>query len=249
VCSPDALPIKGRLREFHECPDDWMRDCWQMSIAFLRLMRRITRMIQAENLSEEVTELIKRTSGKGVPYKLKKIRKNLFTLDGFKTLKARVIPYLDQAAKERRYAWYKAFCVSWESAKSGGTGGVQVVVMYMDEKRLYDCASRAHDKRIASIGILPKYYKVQHKSHIPKQMGLAATGFVVTNNHDMRSRGEAFKFKLHRAGRMCPAKKDSYKRVYREYGTFRYPKLPQNILRQQGELYFEDMNVSGSTIG
>jgi hypothetical protein len=68
-----------------------------------------------------------------------------------------------------------------------------------DEKQFYGCVSRAHNKIIASVGILPKDYKVQHKSHILKMMGLADTGFIVSNN-DIQSGDEAFKLKLQRAG-------------------------------------------------
>jgi hypothetical protein len=108
--------------------------------------------------------------------------------------------------------------VFWESAKSVETGRVQLVLMHMDEKQIYGCVSRAHDRIIYSIGILPKDYKLQHKSRTPNMMGLAAKGFIVSNT--MRPGGDASKFKLHHTGRMCPAKKDSYKRVYRYDGTF-----------------------------
>lgn len=48
---------------------------------------------------------------------------------------------------------------------------------------------------------------------------------------------------------MIPAQKDSYKRVYREDGTFHYPKVAENILRKKGNLYFQSMDVTGSSEG
>jgi hypothetical protein len=48
---------------------------------------------------------------------------------------------------------------------------------------------------------------------------------------------------------MQKAKKDSYKRVYQEDGTYHYPKIPENKLRMKGEMYFESMEITGSNEG
>lgn len=45
---------------------------------------------------------------------------------------------------------------------------------------------------------------------------------------------------------MVKAKKNSYKRVYRDDGTYHYPTDPNNILRKKGEEYFENWEITGS---
>ena len=65
----------------------------------------------------------------------------------------------------------------------------------------------------------------------------------------MSKGGEAVKISLVRAGRMEPAQKDSYRRVYKQDGTFHYPKEPENLLRKKGELYFKPLEITGSSEG
>jgi hypothetical protein len=49
---------------------------------------------------------------------------------------------------------------------------------------------------------------------------------------------------------MQPAERDTYKRAYKEGGTFHYPKIEANRLRRKGaELYFRPMEVTGSREG
>jgi hypothetical protein len=48
---------------------------------------------------------------------------------------------------------------------------------------------------------------------------------------------------------MNVSSKDSCKRLYRDDGTFHHPNLRANLLQKQGQLYFEDINVSGSNHG
>ncbi len=42
------------------------------------------------------------------------------------------------------------------------------------------------------------------------------------------------------------AKKDSYKRVYNDDGTYNYPRVAENIIRKKGEFYFENCEICGS---
>lgn len=49
--------------------------------------------------------------------------------------------------------------------------------------------------------------------------------------------------------RCAQLRKDSYCRVYREDGRCHYPKIPENRLRKKGELYFEPMEITGSSEG
>ena len=40
--------------------------------------------------------------------------------------------------------------------------------------------------------------------------------------------------------RTVQAKKDSYKRVYNDDGTYNYPRVAEIIIRKKGEFYFEN---------
>eukprot|EP00978_Attheya_sp_CCMP212_P046191 scaffold378327_cov47-Attheya_sp.AAC.1 len=48
---------------------------------------------------------------------------------------------------------------------------------------------------------------------------------------------------------MQKAKKNSYSRVYRNDGTYHYPKDPANILRREGEENFENWEIQGVSEG
>jgi hypothetical protein len=48
---------------------------------------------------------------------------------------------------------------------------------------------------------------------------------------------------------MVTASKDSYKQVYRDDGSFHYPKIPANLLRNKGDLYFKTVELTGSLEG
>jgi len=69
------------------------------------------------------------------------------------------------------------------------------------------------------------------------------------SHNDIEKGGVACKISLTRAGRMVKAQKDSYKRVYRDNGTYYYPKIPENKLRSKGEMYFQSMEITGSSEG
>ena len=69
------------------------------------------------------------------------------------------------------------------------------------------------------------------------------------NENDITKGGTPIMVDCVRIGKELPAKKDTYKRVYKENGTYHYPKLQQNQLRKKGELYFEPLNLTGSSEG
>jgi hypothetical protein len=78
--------------------------------------------------------------------------------------------------------------------------------------------------------------------------GLATTGFAPHNNN-IEKGGIAHKILLTRVGQMQKAKKDSNKHVYKEDGTYHYPKIPENKLQMNGEMYFVSMEITGSNEG
>ena len=63
----------------------------------------------------------------------------------------------------------------------------------------------------------------------------------------MRSGGTGHEILMTRCGGMVQTKKDSYKRVYNDDGTFNCPRIAENIIRKKGEeFYFENWEICGS---
>ena len=114
----------------------------------------------------------------------------------------------------------------------------------MDEKWFYVLVLRTNLKTITSLGIEPVAQKTHYKSHMHTLMAVVVSAFIPKDN-DIEKGGKAFKVSIERAGRMVKATKDSYKRVYREDGTYHYPQIEENRLRTKGEMYFRDMGVTG----
>jgi len=80
-------------------------------------------------------------------------------------------------------------------------------------------------------------------------MYIVVTAFVL-NGNDITAGGTAIPIACVRVGRMRKATKNSYKRVYREDGTYHYPtNIPENRLREKGKEYFQSVELTGSNEG
>ena len=101
---------------------------------------------------------------------------------------------------------------------------------------------------VTSEGVLPCDFHAQHKSHIGKEMYVAMTGYQL-NGNDITKGGREFPISVARVGRRVKATKDSYKRVYKDNGTYHYPKIAGNKLRSKGEYYFKSCEITGSSEG
>ena len=101
----------------------------------------------------------------------------------------------------------------------------------MDEKWFWSIIVCQNLKYVPFLGIEPVQHVVQHKFHLDKIMGIASTAFVPWNNN-IEAGGDAHLVSLTQVGRMVKAKKNSYKRVYKNDGTasYPYPTVPENIL-------------------
>jgi len=66
-------------------------------------------------------------------------------------------------------------------------------------------------------------------------MYIVVTAYVLIDN-DITGRGKAVPIACIRIGKMVKATKDSYKRVYKEDGSFHYPKEPSNQLWKKSEM-------------
>ena len=168
-------------------------------------------------------------------------------LDGFSYTTNHVYPHLDVQAKARRVEWCHAFWLFWLSAKATKSR-TQLVLVHMDEKWFYAMVSRTKNKKITSLGVVPRHNTTHHKSHIHKVLVIAATGLIV-NDNDIEAGGRGVRLSLSRAGKMVRARKDSYKRVYAEDGTYSYPCIAANRIRRKGELYWKDCDITGSDPG
>ena len=174
------------------------------------------------------------------------IRKFCMSLPDSSYKSTRILPHLDQANKERRYWWAIQFWIFWKSAKT--FNNVQVVLVHMDEKWFWSIVVRRNNKSIPMLGIKPVVHSVHHKNHIEKTMGIVAVAYAPKQN-DWKQGGTPFTVSLVRAGRKVKASRDTYRRVYKDDGSYHYPTIQENLLRKKGELYFKGMEVTGSSRG
>ncbi len=158
----------------------------------------------------------------------------------------RLLPRLNQGNKNRRLYWSHQFWIFWQSAVT--FNGVQIILVHMDEKWFWSVVVRRNNKCVPFFGVEPVQHGVQHKSHLDKIMGIASTAFAPDGN-DITKGGRAFLVNLVRVGGMVKATKDTYKRVYRDDGTYHYPVLLENRLQKKGEFYFKGLEITGSKKG
>ena len=79
-----------------------------------------------------------------------------------------------------------------------------------------------------------------------KVLGIATSGFLPVDN-DIEKGGRAVKVRMDHARRTMAAKEDRYKRIYADDGkSYTYPKIVENKLRVKGQLYFQNMEITGS---
>jgi len=174
------------------------------------------------------------------------IRKFVMSLPDSTYTTTRMHPKLDEGCKFRRHQWTKGFWLFWKSATL--FTGVSVLLVHMDEKWFYAIVVRRNNKRVPALGVFPIEHAIQHKNHVYKVMFIASTGFVPHNN-DIENGGVGYKISFVRVGRMVPAARTTFKRVYKPDGKHHYPRVQANILRTQGELYFQPLEITGSSDG
>ena len=179
---------------------------------------------------------------------VKAIREYLIQQEGWDMRKDRILPHLDSAAKARRVEWCCNWWFFWKSVRAVPVEKAIFALVHMDEKWFYAVRTRSNTKVLTSIGLEPNDYYAQHKNHIGKEMYIVATAFVL-NANDITAGGKAIPIACVRVGKKVKAKKDSYKRVYNDDGTFSYPKLDANLIRRKGQMYFKSFELTGSSKG
>ena len=177
------------------------------------------------------------------------ISKWLKQQEGFRIRKDRILPSLDFQAKTRQIIWAHSFWLFWYSARLVSMKKAVFVLVHMDEKWFYAIRTRSNCKVLTSIGLEQSDYRAHHKNHIGKEMYIVVTAYVLRDRNDITKGGTAVPVSLVRVGRMVEATKNTYKREYKDDGSYHYPKIPENILRVEGEKYFKPCELTGSSEG
>ena len=173
----------------------------------------------------------------------------LNTQEGFTLKKDRIIPSLDLNAKERRVEWAETWWTFWKCVKCIPTDKAIVVNIHMDEKWFYAVKARTNIKELTSIGLENNYSKVHHKNNIQKTMYIVVTAYVPMIDNDITKGGKAVPISCYRCVKMVKQSKDSYKRVYKDDGSFHYPKIPENLLNKKGHWYSQNVELTGCSEG
>jgi len=194
--------------------------------------------VSYEKLANHLSNIVDKTT----------IMRHLKDQEGFTTRKDRILPSLDKAAQERRVKWAETFWMFWKCVKCCPSSKVKFVLVHMDEKWFYAIVTRANCKVLTSIGLEPTDYYAHHKNHVGKELYIVVTAYVL-NNNDITGGGKAIPISCIRVGEMLPAQKNTYKRVYKNDGSYHYPPIAENLLRKRGQEYFKPMELNGSTTG
>ena len=123
------------------------------------------------------------------------------------------------------------------------------MLVYMNETWFWAVDKQRHNKKIISLEIQPIDHKTYHTSHINKVIGIVISGFLPVDN-DIEKGRRIMKVGTYRAGRVMAAKEDSYTRIDVDDGkSYTYPKIAKNRLRVKGQLYFKNIEITGSKEG
>ena len=112
----------------------------------------------------------------------------------------------------------------------------------------YVVRCRTNCKAIRSIGVETDDYYAYHKNHTGKQIYTVVTAFVL-NDNDIEKGGTAIPICCARVGKMMNATRDSYLKIYKDDGSYHYPKIQYNLLREKGTYYFKGIELTVSNIG
>lgn len=112
----------------------------------------------------------------------------------------------------------------------------------------YAYVERRFAKMVTSLGVVPVDYSVLHKSHPEKTMVICTTGYIPYEG-DPQLGGIALKLGFRRVGGFTIAATDTFKRVYKEDGSYWYPKVAQGgtPARVKGQPYWENWEIQGSS--
>ena len=169
--------------------------------------------------------------------------------EGYQIKTDRVIQALTKSQKLQRYKWCCTFWTFWKSCTAVPTEKVRFVLVHLDEKWFYAFKTRRNNKVLTSIGLESNHIYARNKNHIEKEMYVVCTAFIPHENNDLTKGGKSIPIACIRCGDLVEAQKDSFQRVYQDDGTFKYPRIDENQLRVEGEVYFKNYDLTGSSLG
>lgn len=251
-CCLEDPPTCKELRKAWEALDESEKDEYEFKAEECRrracyLLEEVTAVLQRTRGGVTWRRLASEVAGSNIPIACAEtVRKFVMTLPESAYKTTRMHPKLDEGCRYRRYEWARGFWIFWNSAKL--CTSIQVVLVHLDEKWFFAIVVRKNNKLVPWLGVEPVQHEIHHKSHIYKEMIAASTAFAPFGN-DMERGGVAYKISFERIGRLVAAIKDTFRRIYKQDGSFHYPPIPANLLRRKGAEYFRSMEITGSNEG
>lgn len=244
--------------DFDKIKSDWEGMSAEMKIQYKQESDRW--MQRAPFLAHEIVDFLMKTNGSAswrqiecflqggenrpIMISSETIRKNFMALEGSRYTSPELLPSLNADSMRKRMNWANGFWVFWNTARTF-KAKTRILLVHMDEKWFHAIVLRKFSKLIPAVGVLPTKKDVHHKSHIDKIMCICFLAFLPEDN-DISKGGKAYNVGMWRAGHMVEAKRNSYRRRYREDGSMHYPQDPEGLLRRAGELYFQPAEVTGA---
>ena len=231
-----------RLCELNRTALEQKTRCQTLYLEIGQVLRRTRGAITWRQLTSQI-------NGVGTPViHWSSMRRYVMKLPQSSYTATRLLPKLNSGTKKKRLDWAKAFWLFWNEAKL--LTNVMVLLVHMDKKWFYSTVKRKNNKYVPFLGMeKPTYHRVNKKSHLDKEMYICSTAFLPSDNN-IASGGLSFCLSCERVGHYTPARKTTYRRVYNnDDGSYTYPQIEENILRRRNELYFQGLEIKGTSEG
>jgi len=155
----------------------------------------------------------------------------------------RVLPLLNKIQRKKAVKFARRFRNNW------GRGKGKFLLVHLDEKWFYGMLLR-HAKVCKVLGLKAPHLYAQHKSHITKVLMMAVVGIAFEDS--LENGGTGVRLGIWRAEAAKVAQRVTNK-AHRdpETGRVTYPSAANGgmQLREKGDVYFVDVEVTGSTSG
>ena len=154
------------------------------------------------------------------------IQRWITSREGYRLYSEKVIPLLSPTQKEKHLTFAKHLRNNW------GRGKGKYLLIHYDEKWFWGMLMRNTAKSFEDVE--RQVMKIYHKCHISKTMGIAVVGFAFEDS--LENGGIALKMLFHRAQSAKVAQRLTKNKAGKK-------------LREKGDIYFVDCNVTGSSDG
>jgi len=150
----------------------------------------------------------------------------------------RSLPLLTDAQRKKHVDFCRHILNTW------GLPRQKYLLVNYDEKWFFGWVCRVNAKKCELLGLEKSHTYLYHKGHIDKVMAVAFTAYAFDQN--MENGGKGLKLGLYRVQAARIAKKTVRESRRDEEGRIRYD---GNIVREKGDAYLIDCNVTGSNAG